>query len=936
MLLRKAAAIAVYVLVAALLAVAVGCGNDGPPPEQELIKDLILLPPGYGEPGTPEPEPALASTLQPPPSPGLTPAALSQPAATPQPDATPRPDATPQPDAATAPIAIAGISFVDEPTSITQTYYYGDEIKVSFAFDSNVEVVGRPFAQLVIGDTTRYAPFTGMDESDPSTVYFTYTVQEDDLDLDGIELLGSYFAFYGNYIRMQGSAATSDIGIRATASLPYPKAGSGMVDGRRWQPVFLEGPAAFSITYRPGQIIGPTPLPAAFGGNGPLTYAIIQCAGSDNAGNEPVNALFEWLEYRPPDPGETHGGRLLPVGDATPPATMDSVCFDLTVHDADSDTSEADSARFRFSIGVMSDGSDGGPGNDAGRSAAAGGDYDADDNGLIEVDSLAQLDAIRYDLNGDGAADNTADAVQYAAAFSNPSDGMGCPPAGCIGYELTKSQAFDAANDTYNNDGQGWTPIGNPDRPFTATLDGMGHSIANLVISADGGGALGLFGAIGSAGAVKNLGLPGVKVHYAGAAAAQVGSIAGRSSGTVSYCYASGAVAGYDLSDSPAAASVAVGGLIGAVAGGTITGSYANVDVSGGSGSRVGGLVGSAGSDGGAIAASYASGAVNGGANAGVGGLVGELQAAGRIVDSYAVGVVRGGGGRDSKTGGLLGIRQSGATAVNSYYDAGATGQSDAANAADADAVGADSDAAIGKTTRELQSPTGSAGIYLEWDAEQWDFGTARQYPAVKGNGSLVPGQRQVSLMVDNWNHPVAGEPVEAILNGIDSDNGVKWQWQSSANGADWTDIADATDVIYVPVTADAADDGKYLRAKATFAAAASDASTTLTTVNTAKVIAAATADAGVILFRPQLVVGSKLEHRLRDAASAQAWRWRRCDDAEMTKGCIWIEAGRAAYTLQAGDVGKYFDAYAYYRNSAAWHRTESPVLGPIAAASTP
>lgn len=928
---RKAA---VYALAAALLAVvaagAVGCGSssDSPPPEQELIKDLILLPPGYGEPGTPEP--ALAPTLQPAPSPTTSPA--------PTPPALSQPAATPQPDAAAAPIAIAGISFEDEPPSITQTYYYGDAIKVSFSFDSNVEVIGRPFAQLVIGDTTRYAPFTGINENDHSTIYFTYTVVEDDLDLDGIKLLGSYVAFYGNYIRKQGSAAASDIGISAHDDLDYPKPGSGMVDGRRWRPVFTEGPAALPITYSSGQsITRTTTLPAASGGNGPLTYQLIQCAGSDNAGNAPINALFEWLEYRPPGPGETHGGQLLPVGDATPPAAMDSVCFDLTVHDADSDKTEADSGRFRFSIAVSSDGSDGGPDNDAGRRAAAGGDYDADDNGLIEVDSLAQLDAIRYDLNGDGAADNTTDAARYAAAFPNLPDGMGCPPAGCIGYELTKSLAFDAADDAYNNDGQGWTPIGSPDHPFAATLDGKGHSIANLFISADDGGAWGLFGAISSAGAVKNLGLPGVKVRYAGTAAAQVGSIAGRSSGTVSYCYADGAVAGYDLSDSPAAASVAVGGLIGAVTGGTITGSYANVDVSGGSGSRVGGLVGRAGTDGGAIAASYASGAVNGGANAGVGGLVGELGATGRITDSYAVGVVR--GGRDSETGGLLGIRQNGATAVNSYYDAGSAGQSAASDATDADNADADADnaAAIGKTTRELQSPTSSAGIYREWDADQWDFGTARQYPAVKANGSLVPGQRRVYLQVDNWNHPVAGEPVEAILNGNAADAaGVKWQWQSSVNGADWTDIADATAVIYVPVAADAADGGKHLRAKATFTAAASDASTTLTTVNTAKVIAETTADAGVIAFMPQLVVGSKLERQLPDAASAQAWRWRRCDDPEMTKGCIWIEAGRAAYTLQAGDVGKYFDAYAYYQNSASWHRTGTPVHGPVAAAATP
>ena len=47
-------------------------------------------------------------------------------------------------------------------------------------------------------------------------------------------------------------------------------------------------------------------------------------------------------------------------------------------------------------------------------------DYDGDDDGLIEVDSLAKLNAMRYDLDGDGAADTGAGQSAYAAAFPNP------------------------------------------------------------------------------------------------------------------------------------------------------------------------------------------------------------------------------------------------------------------------------------------------------------------------------------------------------------------------------------------------------------------------------------------------------------------------------------------------------------------------------------
>ena len=31
-------------------------------------------------------------------------------------------------------------------------------------------------------------------------------------------------------------------------------------------------------------------------------------------------------------------------------------------------------------------------------------DYDTDDDGLIEISNLAQLDAVRYDLSGDGVS----------------------------------------------------------------------------------------------------------------------------------------------------------------------------------------------------------------------------------------------------------------------------------------------------------------------------------------------------------------------------------------------------------------------------------------------------------------------------------------------------------------------------------------------------
>ena len=910
MRIRKAARIALFAWLAALLAggAAVGCGlgfgfglGDDPPEDEGLIKDLVLLyePP---ETATAAAPPTLTPTRAAPPRtvPAVVPPRTLSAAL-----ATPESAAAAQPVAAAPAVMIAGSSFENEPPNAALTYYYGDEIKVSFSFVSAVAVVGQPRAQLEIGAATRDAVFTQIAENDPTTVHFAYTVQSDDLDTDGIVLLGRYVADANNYICQRGMADTCDAVVQAVAiaDVPFPH-GGGMVDGQRRQPNFAATGAGLHLAYAPQQSIAATELPAASGGNGPLTYELHQCpsGSSDQAG--PAGIPFGWLAYHPPGPDDEHGGRLAPVAGATPTAVMDAVCFILTAQDADGDRTDDDAARLRFTVAV-------------------GNDYDVDDDGLVEVDNPAKLDAIRWDLDGDGAADNADNdaagaAEGYAAAFPNPLDGMGCPaPAGCAGYELTQNLDLDTDAD----DGTDWTPLGSPAHPFAAVLDGQGYAIANLSINrsdagdAAGGGALGLLGAIGTAGVVRNLGLTGVTVHYAGAAAdVQVGSIAGSSRGAVVNCYAAGAVI-----VSGAGAS-AVGGLIGRVSGGTVSGSYAVVDVSGGS--RVGGLVGVVGPDGGAVTDSYAMGTVSGGANAGVGGLVGELGAAGRIVNSYAVGAVSGGG--EGTRGGLVGVQTNGATVMDSYYDAGSTGQPAA--------VDTDSDDA-GQTTRALQSPTGNTGLYREWDAAQWDFGTARQYPALQADGGLVPGQRQVALQVDNWDYPVADEPVEVVLMVSDA-AGVSWQWQSSAAGRIWTDIADATAYIYVPDADDAADGGKYLRARVVFTAGGVRQS--VATVNTAKVAAAAAAELGTVIFVPQVAVGSKLEHRLPDGdISAPAWRWQRCDDAGMRQNCVWIPDGVAAYTPESADVGKYLRAYVYYRDGWDWQRAEYPVIGPVAAAPT-
>ena len=137
------------------------------------------------------------------------------------------------------------------------------------------------------------------------------------------------------------------------------------------------------------------------------------------------------------------------------------------------------------------------------RHARGNTDYDTDNDGLIEVTTPAQLDAMRYDLNGDhyGLVDG-ATWEPYYEAFSMGALEMGCTD-GCIGYELAANLDFDTdgsgiadSPDTYWNSGAGWEPIGGEDDPFTAVFDGDGHTLTNLYINRPTEDGVGLFGEV--------------------------------------------------------------------------------------------------------------------------------------------------------------------------------------------------------------------------------------------------------------------------------------------------------------------------------------------------------------------------------------------------------------------------------------------------------
>ena len=409
-------------------------------------------------------------------------------------------------------------------------------------------------------------------------------------------------------------------------------------------------------------------------------------------------------------------------------------------------------------------------------------DYDDDDDGLIDIRTHQQLNAVRWDLNGNGVVSqadegsgwSSGNDTSYNTAFPNAAAGMGCKLTDhdnnqatdtvptCTGYELradidldtdedgnswTGSEASPTGDsgDAYNNSGSGWEPIGTATASFHTTFNGNGHTISNLFINRGNASNTGLFGHIGIPSnnytRIEAVGLRNVLVI----GNTSVGALVGRSGKPVTASWATGAVIGE---------------------------------------TQVGGLVGSNTSS---ITASYSLASVRAGTTFG-GGLIGQ-QVGGSITASYAGGEVTGGGVK----GGLVASVSGSPTDTNNYYNSTTT-------ALNTSALG------TAKTDTELRAHTGYTDIYANWDVDvggtnaaddPWhiiagsypvlDYGAAadtteqmaEQLPVAPTGLTAAAGDAKVLVF---WTHPN-----NAAING--------YQYQQkvgAGNYSAWTSISDA------------------------------------------------------------------------------------------------------------------------------------------------
>ena len=325
-------------------------------------------------------------------------------------------------------------------------------------------------------------------------------------------------------------------------------------------------------------------------------------------------------------------------------------------------------------------------------------DYDVDDDGLIEITTSQQLNAVRHDLNGNGDATH----ADYGAAFPNrqtgAADRMGCPSGTCTGYELMADLDLSTAYPA-------WTPIGTITDDYTGTFDGNGYAISGMTINVIGRAAL--FLQLTGNGVIRNVGIVAPSV---------------RGSGTNSRF---GGLVGTVGQNAIVETSYVLGGTI------TVTSGLQSV----------GGLVGRLE---GTVRASYSTAAIRmaspcSGCNSHRTGVLVGYQEGGDIIASYAAGS-NAAAGTGSRAGGLVGYSETigGNPAV--FTDNHCNSQTSQKNC-----IGQQSGVSFtspGYTTRQLRRPTGYASIYANWnidldgdpatDDDPWDFGSPRTYPLLK------------------------------------------------------------------------------------------------------------------------------------------------------------------------------------------------------------
>ena len=110
--------------------------------------------------------------------------------------------------------AVSSIAFRGSPAR-GDTYGLGETVEVSVRFDRAVTATGSAQVALTIGTQTRHATLSSWSRQ---SLYFAYTVQEDDRDGDGISIAANALLLNGGTIKSADGTIDADLAHRAVAA----------------------------------------------------------------------------------------------------------------------------------------------------------------------------------------------------------------------------------------------------------------------------------------------------------------------------------------------------------------------------------------------------------------------------------------------------------------------------------------------------------------------------------------------------------------------------------------------------------------------------------------------------------------------------------------------------------------------------------------------
>ena len=147
--------------------------------------------------------------------------------------------------------AVSSIAFRGSPAR-GDTYGLGETVEVSVRFDRAVTATGRPQVALTIGTQTRHATLSSWSRQ---SLYFAYTVQEEDRDEDGVSIPANALVLNGATITADDGTTDADLTHGPVAAERGRKVNGGLATQPKVTDISFSSSPATGDTYGLGETV---------------------------------------------------------------------------------------------------------------------------------------------------------------------------------------------------------------------------------------------------------------------------------------------------------------------------------------------------------------------------------------------------------------------------------------------------------------------------------------------------------------------------------------------------------------------------------------------------------------------------------------------------------------------------------------------------------